>query len=154
MCACVPCSCRRCACVRVGGLCLSARVGWSIHGSLNAPIPAFFFCSEVSGVRGATHLPYDKEDERGAQHQGEHVAEGREGERHGCASQPDDGGGLRGQKGTSSPLALCLWVQLSPTLLSLLLLEVTVCFQPAPSCSLLPPPPHQPGMSRVCLSTR
>lgn len=60
---------------------------------------------EVSGVQGvATHLPYDKEDERGAQHQGEHVAEGREGERHGCASQPDDGGGSRGQKGTSSPL--------------------------------------------------
>lgn len=36
------------------------------------------------GVQGvATHLPYDKEDERCAQHQGEHVAEGREGERHG-----------------------------------------------------------------------
>lgn len=92
-------------------------------------------------MRGATHLPYDKEDERGAQHQGEHVAEGREGERHGCASQPDDGGGLRGQKGTSSPLALCLWVRLLPTLLSLLLPEVIVCFQPAP-CFPPPPPPR------------
>lgn len=28
-------------------------------------------------------LPYDEEDERGAQYQGEHVAEGRKGERHG-----------------------------------------------------------------------
>lgn len=71
---------------------------------------------EVSGVQGvATHLPYDKEDERGAQHQGEHVAEGREGERHGCASQPDDRGGLRGQKGTS-PLCSLPLVRLLPTL--------------------------------------
>lgn len=44
----------------------------------------------LPSVRRATHLPYDKEDESGAQHQGEHVAEGRKGERHGCASQPDD----------------------------------------------------------------
>lgn len=37
---------------------------------------------------GQTHLPYDKEDEGSAQHQGQHVAEGRKGERHGCSSQP------------------------------------------------------------------
>lgn len=30
-----------------------------------------------------THLPDDEEDESGAQHQGEHVAEGPKGERHG-----------------------------------------------------------------------
>lgn len=38
----------------------------------------------------AAHLPDDKEDEAGAQDQGEHVAEGREGECHGCVGQPDD----------------------------------------------------------------
>lgn len=48
-----------------------------------------------------THLPDDKEDEPSAQNQGEHVAEGREGERHGCVGQPDDqtgwGGGEQGK---------------------------------------------------------
>ncbi|KAA8587212.1 hypothetical protein FQN60_001048, partial [Etheostoma spectabile] len=41
-------------------------------------------------VHSATHLPYDKKDESSAQHQGEHVAEGRKGECHGRVRQPDD----------------------------------------------------------------
>lgn len=54
--------------------------------TLHVPVRA----SLLSLVHRSTHLPYDKEDESGAQHQGEHVAEGRKGERHGRASQPDD----------------------------------------------------------------
>lgn len=144
---------RVCACAMfLSALCLCA-CGWIVlvclcgmeHPQALKRGHSIFLGGGVSGVRGATHLPYDKEDERGAQHQGEHVAEGREGERHGCASQPDDGGGLRGQKGTSSPFALCLWVQQSPARLSLLLLEVIVCFQPAPLRSPLPRPPTTPA---------
>lgn len=66
-----------------------------------------FFSECVCSVYVATHLPDDEEDEGGAQHQGEHVAEGRKGERHGRASQPDDGTGRERGRGTFAP-ALCL----------------------------------------------
>lgn len=66
-----------------------------------------FFLS-VCSVYVATHLPDDEEDEGGAQHQGEHVAEGRKGERHGRSSQPDDGRVEREEGELSSPLSASL----------------------------------------------
>lgn len=64
---------------------MSACAGWSVDA--RRPLRVSYFTFSVSAVfsavRGATHLPYDEEDESGAQHQGEHVAEGRKGECHG-----------------------------------------------------------------------
>lgn len=77
-------------------------------------------------------LPYDEEDESGAQHQGEHVAEGRKGERHGCASQPDDDMGRERERELSPALYLSLAIAPSPSFL-----EVIVFFLSGP----LPPPP-------------
>lgn len=78
-------------------------------------------------MHGATHLPYNKEDEGGAQHQSEHVAEGREGERHGCASQPDDEIGREGER--EPPSSTLLSTSLLDIAHSLfLLVEVIVCF--------------------------
>lgn len=56
----------------------------------------------ISVFLEATHLPDDEEDEGGAQDQGEHVAEGRKGERHGCAGQSDHRAGERKSSSSSS----------------------------------------------------
>lgn len=69
-------------------VCLSASVGRSMD--VRRPCMCPFQPQHGSCVHNATHLPNDKEDECSTQHQGEHVAEGRKGERHGRASQPDD----------------------------------------------------------------
>lgn len=66
---------------------------------------SFSVCHGCS-VYSATHLPYDKEDESSAQHQCQHVAEGRKGECHGCASQPEDEMGRERER--ELPLALSL----------------------------------------------
>lgn len=61
---------------------------------------------------GPTHLPYDEEDEGSAQHQGQHVAEGRKGERHSCSCQPkgEMGRERRGDpSSTLPPLLFWLW---------------------------------------------
>lgn len=57
-------------------------------------------------------LPDNEEDECGAQYQGEHVAEGRKGERHGCPSQPHDGSGRDGGREVAPRSAshTVLWV--------------------------------------------
>lgn len=84
-------------------MCLSACVGRSVY-----VCRARFSWSVCHGssVHSATHLPYDKEDESGTQHQGEHVAEGRKGERHGCARQPDSRMGREREKGLAPSLFL------------------------------------------------
>lgn len=86
MCACcVPVSVVQ---VCVGGcVCLPA---WDVSVDVHGPYMCPFQLQRGSSVHSATHLPYDEEDESCTQHQGEHVAEGRKGECHGCASQPDD----------------------------------------------------------------
>lgn len=81
---------------------------------LDGPILVSVRVCSGSSMHGATHLPYDKEDESSAQHQGEHVAEGRKGERHGCASQPDDEMG-RERERELAPCSLPLY-WLLPTL--------------------------------------
>lgn len=47
-------------------------------------------CNVDLCLPSATYLPNDKKDESGTQHQGEHVAKGRKGERHGRTCQPGD----------------------------------------------------------------
>lgn len=100
----------------VGGcVCLPVWDGaWTFAGPKCARFSLRFVCNG-SCVHCATHLPYDKEDESSAQHQGEHVAEGRKGERHGCASQPDDQMGWEREKGTCPlcSLSLCCYCSLS-----------------------------------------
>lgn len=111
----------------VGGcVCLPV---WDVSGSMCA----HFSCSVCHGcsVYSATHLPYDKEDESGAQHQCQHVAEGRKGERHGCASQPDDKMGRERERELPPALYLFLAIAPSPSFL-----EVIVCFLSGP------PSPH------------
>lgn len=67
-----------------------------------------------------SHLPDDEEDERGTEHQCQHVAEGREGECHGrprqpCSLEGREGGGEAPGTLLSAPLSLSspLW-RLSP----------------------------------------
>ncbi len=86
-------------------------------------------------MHGATHLPYDEEDESSAQHQGEHVAEGRKGERHGCASQPDDEMGRERER------------ELAPCSLPLYRLLPTVPPSFSGGYCLLPPPMQAESVS-------
>lgn len=88
--------CARCCTTVCRRVCLSVSVGRSMD--VRRPYMCPFRPQRGSCVHSATHLPYDKEDECSAQHQGEHVAEGRKGERHGCASQPDDEMGWAGER--------------------------------------------------------
>lgn len=138
------CSCQCCTtvCRRV---CLSASVGRSMD--VRRPYMCPFRPQRGPCVHGATHLPYDKEDECSAQHQGEHVAEGRKGERHGCASQPDDEMGWAGEREVPPP-ALCLSFGFCP--LSLLRwAEVIVCFPLRRELSLCRPGRQSTGLVTI-----
>lgn len=119
--------CMLCFCqfvqLRVGGcVCLPV---WDGEWTFAGPTRAHFSLSVHAAAPVCTHLPYDKEDESGAQHQGEHIAEGRKGECHGCASQPDDG--LRETERERAPFfTLCPFVAVphSPSLF----LDEDICF--------------------------
>lgn len=81
----------------VGGcVCLPA---WDGMWTFTGPTFSVSVCAVAPSMHSATHLPYDKKDESSAQHQGEHVAEGRKGECHGRARQPDDEMGRERERG-------------------------------------------------------
>lgn len=64
-------------------------------------------CNVDLCLPSATYLPNDKKDESGTQHQGEHVAKGRKGERHGRTCQPgDEDVRTKGKKNTDTFLSL------------------------------------------------